>query len=227
MNNDGIDVDSSRNAVIENFYCAHLTPPPSSTLQWPSDFSRMTWGTDDGGDDAIALKSGLCKAGVDFATPTANVRIEHAVMRTRDACFCTGSEDEGGSHNVTIFDLSCRDSPKAILLKDASTFGGLHPPKSNFSIERVQMHNISLWWHVKMTPGVGLTIQGVEGIRVSNVVGTMVPTAGSMQLASGVALSNISILPGGSKHGWHCGSNVSGVTSSGTVSPAAPCGSLQ
>ena len=52
--------------------------------------------TDDGGDDAIALKSGLCKAGVDFATPTANVRIEHAVMRTRDACFCTGSEDEGG-----------------------------------------------------------------------------------------------------------------------------------
>ena len=72
MNNDGIDIDSTQNAVVENLYY-------------------------DGGDDAVALKSGLCSAGVAFATPTTNVRIEGVVARTRDACFCTGSEDEGGT----------------------------------------------------------------------------------------------------------------------------------
>ena len=56
MNNDGIDVDSSRNAVIENFYCTHLAPIRAH-LQWPSDFSLVAWGTDDGGDDAIAVST--------------------------------------------------------------------------------------------------------------------------------------------------------------------------
>ena len=49
----------------------------------------------------IALKSGMCQAGKDFNTPTANVRIEGVVARTRDACFCTGSEDAAGTFNVT------------------------------------------------------------------------------------------------------------------------------
>jgi hypothetical protein len=60
----------------------------------------------DGGDDVIALKSGMCKAGTDFNTPTANVRIERVVARTRDACFCTGSEDAGGTFNVSVHDVS-------------------------------------------------------------------------------------------------------------------------
>ena len=67
FNNDGVDIDSTQHAVVEDVYY-------------------------DGGDDAVALKSGLCKAGVEFATPTANVRIENFIARTRDACFCTGSE---------------------------------------------------------------------------------------------------------------------------------------
>lgn len=77
FNNDGIDVDSTTDAVIENLYY-------------------------DGGDDVIALKSGMCEAGRAFNMPTANVRIEHVVARTRDACFCTGSEDAGGTHNVSL-----------------------------------------------------------------------------------------------------------------------------
>ena len=204
FNNDGVDIDSTQHAVVEDVYY-------------------------DGGDDAVALKSGLCKAGVEFATPTANVRIENFIARTRDACFCTGSEDEGGTHNVTVRGLNCRDSPKGILLKDASTFGGLHPPKSNMSFEDVVLHNISLWCHdgapcvgpvpaTPEVPGDGLTVQGVDGITIKNVVGTLVPHAGKLQLVRGATFVNISIGPGGAKHGFSCGSNVSGVTAK-TVSP--------
>ena len=62
FNNDGVDVDSSSDVVIQNVYY-------------------------DGGDDAFALKSGMCEAGKQFNTPTTNVRISNVVARTRDACF--------------------------------------------------------------------------------------------------------------------------------------------
>ena len=121
FNNDGIDVDSTTDAVIENLYY-------------------------DGGDDVIALKSGMCEAGRAFNMPTANVRIEHVVARTRDACFCTGSEDAGGTHNVSLTGLSCRDSPKGILLKDQ-----VH--KSNLTFTDIKLHNISLYWDGTAKPG--------------------------------------------------------------------------
>jgi polygalacturonase len=121
FNNDGIDVDSTTDAVIENLYY-------------------------DGGDDVIALKSGMCEAGRAFNMPTANVRIEHVVARTRDACFCTGSEDAGGTHNVSLTGLSCRDSPKGILLKDQ-----VH--KSNLTFTDIKLHNISLYWDGMAKPG--------------------------------------------------------------------------
>ena len=194
FNNDGVDIDSTQHAVVEDVYY-------------------------DGGDDAVALKSGLCKAGVEFATPTANVRIENFIARTRDACFCTGSEDEGGTHNVTVRGLNCRDSPKGILLKDASTFGGLHPPKSNMSFEDVVLHNISLWCHDDGQHCVELILENsgqVLGVLDENVVASA--PAGKLQLVRGATFVNISIGPGGTKHGFSCGSNVSGVTAK-TVSP--------
>ena len=52
----------------------------------------------------IALKSGMCQAGADFNMPTVNVRIEHVSARSRSSCFVTGSEDEGGVHNVSVKD---------------------------------------------------------------------------------------------------------------------------
>ena len=55
-------------------------------------------------DSGIALKSGMCQAGADFNMPTVNVRIEHVSARSRSSCFVTGSEDEGGVHNVSVKD---------------------------------------------------------------------------------------------------------------------------
>ena len=187
FNNDGVDVDSSSHVVIEHLYY-------------------------DGGDDVVALKSGMCEAGEVFNTPTANVRIEHVVARTRDACFCTGSEDAGGTHNVTVKNLSCRDSAKGILLKDSV-------PKSNMTFSTIRLYNISNYWDGKLDPGVGLTIQGVDMISFTDVIGMLVPTAGTLSRVRGASFSNISIEPGGAKHGFRCGGNVSDVRTTGSVSP--------
>lgn len=68
-NNDGVDVDSSRDVVIEDFYY-------------------------DGGDDGVAIKSGMCQAGADFNMPSVNVKVQRVEARTRSSCFVTGSEDQ-------------------------------------------------------------------------------------------------------------------------------------
>ena len=82
-NNDGVDVDSSSQVVIEGLYY-------------------------DGGDDAVALKSGLCEAGRAFATPTSNVRISNVVARTRDACFVSCNCVSGRiRHFCFIFFVLC------------------------------------------------------------------------------------------------------------------------
>ena len=103
--------------------------------------------------------------------------------------------------------------------EDSSTFGGLNPPKSNLSFSDIKLHNISLWWHNTLNPGIGLTIGGVHGISVSDVVGTLVPTAGTLVLATDVHFSNITIGLGGGKHGFRCGANVSDVTATSTSPP--------
>ena len=184
MNNDGIDVDSSSDAVIENIYY-------------------------DGGDDGIAIKSGMCQAGSDFAVPTSNVQVTHVTARTRSSCFVTGSEDQGGVHNVSVSDFSCRDSGGGIILKDTTLpfrFGGF--PKSNMTFSKVRLHNISCYWNGQLKPGTGLAIQGVRGFAITDVVGTLVPKAGNIEYASSVTLANISITGG---HGFSCGRNVSSI----------------
>ena len=93
------------------------------------------------------MKSGMCDAGADFNTPTVNVRVTNASARTRSSCFVTGSEDQGGVHNISVYSFSCRDSPGGIALKDTTlpqpgVFRGF--PKSNFTFVGVQLHNISV-----------------------------------------------------------------------------------
>eukprot|EP01048_Picozoa_sp_COSAG05_P021620 COSAG05_NODE_4040_length_1705_cov_2.552927_1_plen_476_part_00 len=195
MNNDGIDVDSSRDAVIEDIYY-------------------------DGGDDGIALKSGECDAGAEFNTPTANVRIQRVVARTRSSCFVTGSEDQGGVHNVTVRDYTCRDSPGGIILKDTTLphSAGVKVigfPKSNFSFSDIKLHNISGYWGGKVDPGQGAAIQGVRGFTLAGVVGDLVPAAGHLQWCSDISISKISLLPG--RHGFSCGSNVTSATLDGVA----------
>ena len=48
------------------------------------------------------------------------------------------------------------------------------------SFSSIELHNISGYWDDKPEPGIGLTIQAVNGISFKDVVGTLVPEAGSL-----------------------------------------------
>jgi polygalacturonase len=92
FNNDGIDVDSSGDVLIE-----HL---------------RYS-----GGDDAVAIKSGYQQAGATFNQPSFNVIVRSVVATTRASCFCVGSEIQGGSHNISVEGVHCTNSADAIRFK--------------------------------------------------------------------------------------------------------------
>jgi hypothetical protein len=90
--------------------------------------------------------------------------------------------------------------------------------KSNMSFSSIKLHNISGYWDGKPDPGIGLTIQAVDGIRFSDVEGTLVPTAGTLSQVNNATFTNISI--SGFEHGFRCQhGTVSGVRALGAVSP--------
>ena len=80
-NSDGIDVDSSRNVLIENCTFAQ-------------------------GDDAIVLKSGRDFDGWRIATPTENVVVRGCTVRSGHNLLAIGSELSGGIRNVSV--SNCR-----------------------------------------------------------------------------------------------------------------------
>lgn len=78
VNNDGVDVDSSSDVVIED-----------SVI--------------DTGDDGIALKSGKDRFGLDLGVPTQNVLVRNiSVGRGARGGLAIGSEMSGGIRNVTV-----------------------------------------------------------------------------------------------------------------------------
>lgn len=74
-NTDGIDVDSCNSVLIRDCNISV-------------------------GDDAIAIKSGLNKAGRDFNKPSHNIRIENITMEHNGIAI--GSEMSGGVYDVTV-----------------------------------------------------------------------------------------------------------------------------
>ena len=63
----------------------------------------------DGGDDGVALKSGLGPEGAKFNRPTRGVTVRNITVRTRSSCMCVGSEMEGGVHDVDVSGVRCHD----------------------------------------------------------------------------------------------------------------------
>eukprot|EP00937_MAST-01D_sp_MAST-1D-sp2_P003659 g3659.t1 len=206
FNNDGIDIDSSSDALVENLHY-------------------------DGGDDGVALKSGLGEEGARFNLATRGVVVRNISVRTRASCTCVGSEVEGGVHNVSMAHLDCRDSADGIRFKTPrpSTVSGLAQPATQLSYSHVRLQNISgpldpathrplYGWE-----GMGLWINGFRGVRISDANGTAVQNPGIFERGSGLVLADVRLAsdqppPLGS---FHCGANLTGSTS-GTVSPA-PC----
>ena len=88
-NTDGIDPDSSRDVFIGNYYYH-------------------------GGDDAIAVKSGIDCKGRAFNTPSANIRVENVTVfhaTEPHNCIAIGSEISGGVFNVSVRNVQCLGQP--------------------------------------------------------------------------------------------------------------------
>ena len=150
-----------------------------------------------------------------------NVVVSRVSARTRSSCFVTGSEDQGGTHNVVVTDYHCRESAGGIVLKDEGTMFH-NPPKSNFSFHNITMHNMSIYFHGKEQLGSAFSIHGVHNMSLSHVVGTLVPQAGEINVVSDLRIDHLHLENGDGKPigGFSCGSNVSGtVADPATVSP--------
>ena len=178
FNNDGIDVDSSGDVLIEN-------------LNY------------DGGDDAVAIKSGYLQAGASFNQPSFDVVVRDVVATSRASCFCVGSEIQGGSHNISVGGLVCTDSSDALRFKTPT------PAHINtgYSFRDVTMSGVTT----------GLSVCGVKGVSYTNVSGTA-QKAGSFQKCTDVTLDDVQITGGGQ---YGCGADISGMHASGRVEPQA------
>jgi polygalacturonase len=97
---DGIDIDSSKDILVQNV-----------------DISVN--------DDALCLKAGRDSDGQRVARPTENVVIRNAIIREGAAGVTFGSETAGGFRNVEAYNITVLDKvPVGILFKSAHTRGG-------------------------------------------------------------------------------------------------------
>jgi polygalacturonase len=113
-NTDGINLDSTRNALIED--C-----------------------TINAGDDAIALKSGINEEGRRIGRPTQNVVIRNIDAGKSHGGIVIGSETSGGVRNIYGHSCEFMGSGKGIRLKSNASRGGV---VENCWFENIRMADI-------------------------------------------------------------------------------------
>jgi polygalacturonase len=100
QNGDGIDLESSDHALIEN-------------------------STFDVGDDGICIKSGKDEAGRKLGKPTENVIVRNCVVYHAHGGFVIGSEMSGGAHNLFVYNCSFIGTDVGLRFKTARGRGGV------------------------------------------------------------------------------------------------------
>lgn len=113
-NGDGVDLESSKNAVIYN-----------------NSF--------DVGDDAICIKSGKNEDGRQRGMPTENVIIRENTVYKAHGGFVVGSEMSGGVRNVAVSDMNFIGTDTGIRFKSTRGRGGV---VENIDIHDIYMQNI-------------------------------------------------------------------------------------
>lgn len=124
-NNDGVDVDSSRDVLVE--HCWFRT-----------------------GDDAVVVKSGRDLDGREIGIPSENVVVRHNDMGGEDG-IALGSEMSGGIRNVYFTNNVLRKGASAIRFKANLDRGGTveHIRVRNFTVEEFE----NLFWFQLNYPG--------------------------------------------------------------------------
>ena len=113
-NNDGINMDSSRNALVE--YC-----------------------TINSQDDSIAIKSGINEDGRRVGQPTENIVLRHLNCNPSNGGLAIGSEMSGDVRNVLFQDCSVSDSRHGARMKSNSSRGGI---AENIYFRNLDLKNI-------------------------------------------------------------------------------------
>lgn len=114
-NTDGVNPESCRNVRISNCFI-------------------------DTGDDCITLKSGRDEQGRSKARPTENVTITNCVMYKGHGAVVIGSEMSAGVRNITVSNIVCAGTDRAIRIKSTRGRGGVveNIRFSNFVVENVK-----------------------------------------------------------------------------------------
>jgi polygalacturonase len=120
---DGIDIDSSRNVLVEH-----------------ADI--------DVNDDALCLKAGRDSDGLRVNRPTENIVIRDSMIRRGAAAVTIGSETSGGFHNIEAYNLTALSGvPSGVLFKSAHTRGG---SASDIRIHDLTLEGVAIPIHITM-----------------------------------------------------------------------------
>jgi hypothetical protein len=120
---DGIDIDSSRNVLVEH-----------------ADI--------DVNDDALCLKAGRDSDGLRVNRPTTDIVIRDSIIRRGAAAVTIGSETSGGFHNIEAYNLTALSGvPSGVLFKSAHTRGG---SASDIRIHDLTLEGVAIPIHITM-----------------------------------------------------------------------------
>jgi polygalacturonase/lysophospholipase L1-like esterase len=120
---DGIDIDSSRNIVVEH-----------------ADI--------DVNDDALCLKAGRDSDGLRVNRPTEDVVIHNSIIRHGAAAVTIGSETSGGFRNIEVYNITALSGvPSGVLFKSARTRGGY---ARDIRIHDLTLEGVAIPIHITM-----------------------------------------------------------------------------
>jgi polygalacturonase len=120
---DGIDIDSSRQVLVEH-----------------ADI--------DVNDDALCLKAGRDSDGLRVNRPTEDVVLRDSIIRRGAAAVTIGSETSGGFHNIEAYHLTALSGvPSGVLFKSAHTRGGTG---SDIRIHDLTLKGVAIPIHIIM-----------------------------------------------------------------------------
>ncbi len=120
---DGIDIDSSRNVLVEH-----------------ADI--------DVNDDALCLKAGRDSDGLRVNRPTEHVILRDSIIRSGAAAVTIGSETSGGFRDIEAYNLTALSGvPSGVLFKSAHTRGGF---AEGIRIHDLTLEGVAIPIHITM-----------------------------------------------------------------------------
>ena len=120
---DGIDIDSSRDVLVQH-----------------ADI--------DVNDDALCLKAGRDSDGLRVNRPTTNIVMRDSIIRRGAAAVTIGSETSGGFRNIEAYNLTALSGvPSGVLFKSAHTRGG---SASDIRIHDLTLEGVAIPIHITM-----------------------------------------------------------------------------